>query len=268
MVASPTLLSASLCDTHVHTRLCNHATGEMEEYVQAAIARGLRRVIFLEHMEEGISSPVTTWLSEKKFDHYFSEGQRLRDQYGSQIEIGLGVECGYNPDYEDLLCTRLRSRHWDQVGVSCHFLKVAGITHHLNLFSRRKENIQLARQVGTEHLLDRYFTTLTDAVRRLPGSMLCHLDGALRFLPEVRLTKYHYELIDELLREVSTKQMALEINSSGLAIRNEQFPTRRIIEMADSYDIPFLFGSDAHRPEDVGRYFDVINSLVPSAPGP
>jgi histidinol-phosphatase (PHP family) len=268
MVASSTLFSASLCDTHVHTRLCGHATGEMEEYVQAAIARGLRKLIFLEHMEEGISSPVTTWLSEKDFDNYFSEGKRLKDQYESQIEIGLGVECGYNPDYGDLLGTRLRSRHWDQVGISCHFLKVEGIEHHINLFSRKKENIQLARQAGAEHLLDRYFTALTDAVRRLPGTMLCHLDGALRFLPEIQLTKYHYELIDKLLRAVRAKQMSLEINSSGLAIRNEQFPTRRIIAMADSYDIPFLFGSDAHRPEDVGRYFDITKSLVPSAPSP
>jgi histidinol-phosphatase (PHP family) len=64
-----------------------------------------------------------------------------------------------------------------------------------------------------------------------------------------------------LLQAVSERAMAVEINSSGFAIRQEQFPNRRILEMAQSYDIPFIFGSDAHKPSDVGRYYDSINSL-------
>lgn len=257
-------LSASLCDTHVHTRLCGHATGEMEEYVQVAIKRGLQKLIFLEHMEEGINAPAKTWLSENDFDNYFSEGRRLKELYGSRIDIGLGVECGYNPDCAEELSTRLHRRAWDQIGISCHFLKVEGIDHHLNLLSRNNENIQLARQVGARQLLDRYFRALIQAVGCLPGTMLCHLDAALRFLPEIELTDYHYQLIDELLQAVRAKKMAIEINSSGLTIRNEQFPNRRIIAMAHAYNIPFFFGSDAHRPEDVGRHFDLISSLVPS----
>ncbi len=60
--------------------------------------------------------------------------------------------------------------------------------------------------------------------------MLCHLDGALRFLPEISLTEAHYMLIDKLLQAVSEKDMAIEINSSGFAIRQEQFPNRRILD--------------------------------------
>jgi histidinol-phosphatase (PHP family) len=132
---------------------------------------------------------------------------------------------------------------------------------HLNMFSSKEDNILLARQVGTETILNRYFTTLTEAVFTLPGTMLCHLDAALRHLPEISLTESHYVLIDTLLQAVSAQSMAVEINSSGFAIRREQFPNRRILAMALSYNIPFIFGSDAHKPEDVGRYFDLITSL-------
>ncbi len=45
-------------DNHVHTNLCGHAKGEMEEYVQAAISKRLKCIVFLEHMEEGISAPA------------------------------------------------------------------------------------------------------------------------------------------------------------------------------------------------------------------
>ena len=81
-------------DGHVHTRLCHHASGEMEEYVQAAIARGLEKIIFLEHLEMGIRYFESTWLSEEDFAYYFKEGERLREKYRGAVEIGLGVEVG------------------------------------------------------------------------------------------------------------------------------------------------------------------------------
>ena len=92
--------------------------------------------------------------------------------------------------------------------------------------------------------------------------MLCHLDGALRFLPEISLTESHYVLIDKLLRTVKHNKLTIEINTSGLVIRQEQFPNLRIISMAMGYDIPFVFSSDAHKPGDVGRSFDIVNATL------
>jgi len=230
--------------------------------VQAALLKGLRKIVFLEHMEEGIQ-PLTgrSWLTEEDFGDYFTEGRRLQSKYAGHIDIGLGVECGYNSEYSDLLIKRLGQRRWDQIGISCHFMKIADRSKHLNMFSRRSENIQVALHIGPERILSSYFAALTEAVRLLPGTMLCHLDGALRYLPEIRLTESHYRQIDGLLQTIKRRGMALEINSSGLAIRQEQFPNSRIITMAKSYGIPLLLGSDAHRPEDVGRYFDRLAAL-------
>lgn len=256
---------ACLCDTHIHTRFCDHATGEMEEYVLAGIQKRLRKIIFLEHMEEGISCEHKTWLSEKDFDRYFAEGKKLQQQYGHMIEIGLGVECGFNPDAAEKLTGRLLSRQWDQVGVSCHFLKLEGSDGHINLFSRKEKYIQLARREGIERLLDRYFSTLAQAVQTLPGTMICHLDGALRFVPELQLTERHYRQITSLLLSARKKNMAIELNSSGYDIRREQFPSNRILAMVFANKLPCLFGSDAHRPQDVGRYFDALSRLLPGA---
>lgn len=264
---SPAVFADPFVDSHIHTRLCGHAVGEMEEYVQAAIRKNMRKIIFLEHMEDGISSPQRkTWLTEDDFDVYFSEGERLRSAYASAIEIGLGVECGYNPDCAAELNTRLNQRCWDQVGISCHFLKIEGMEYHLNMFSRKEQNIQWARQNGAEQLLSRYFTTLTEAVHCLPGTMLCHLDGALRFLPEISLTETHYRLIDLLLQAVKKKNLAIEINTSGVDIRREQFPNRRILASAVDYDIPLVFGSDAHKPEEVGRHFTTLKTKLFAKP--
>jgi histidinol-phosphatase (PHP family) len=261
--SSPTI--DTLSDRHVHTRLCNHATGEMEEYVQAAIALGLREIVFLEHLEIGIKYSERTWLSKADFDYYFEESDRLRRTYADRIRIGSGVEVGYNGDCEAELIEHLAARPWDSVGISCHFLKMTDRGLHLNLLSRRPDNIIIARQFGLERLLTLYFDALITAVKNLPGTFLCHLDAALRHVPELVFTDSHFEQIDTLLAEVKKKGMALELNTSGIAMRNEIFPARKILSMALGYDLPLQAGSDAHRPEDVGRFFETLPEYITSA---
>lgn len=260
----PGQLADPRCDSHVHTRFCGHATGSMEEYVQAAIDRGLRKIVFLEHLEEGIVTRAKTWLAEEDFNRYFAEGDRLREVYGAQLEIGLGVECGFNEDHGEALLARLDRRQWDRIGISCHFVKLPGVAEHLNMFSKKTENIDLARRFGPERILDRYFALLHQAIRQLPGTVVCHLDAALRRLPEIALSDRHYPMIDELLRTVQEKGMALELNTSGLDMRGEPFPNRRILSMALARGIPLVLGSDAHKPAEVGRHFDEMADFIPS----
>ncbi len=251
-----------LNDGHIHTRLCHHAVGEMEEYVLAAIRKGLHTICFLEHMEAGISYFETTWLSEEDFNFYFAEGKRLRNVYGDTIRIELGVEVGYNPSHRLELQDRLSKRSWDRIGISYHFYKPAGFSQHINLVSRKKHNIETLAQLGTDTVLHHYFDTLLEAVTYLPGTVLCHLDAALRFQPDLLLTEKHLEKVQALLDRVRQKKMALEINMSGIAIRKKPFPTTEIIQMARERGIPLVAGSDAHIPEDVGRFFDTLNQYV------
>ena len=236
----------------------------MQEYVLAAISEGLRKIVFLEHLEDGIRYFQDTWLSEDKFDLYFKEGERLKKLYGHTIEIGLGVECGYNPDAVQSITRRLAQRKWDAVGISCHFLKIDGLPHHLNLFSRNSLNLNLARHIGAERIIDQYLSTLTEAVNRLPGTKVCHLDGALRWCAGIDMAATHPEQIELLLQAVKKRSMSLEINTSGFAIRQMQFPSHPILRRARYYHIPLVLGSDAHRPQDVGQSFAVLSSSLQS----
>jgi len=255
----PSLGCSLHSDNHVHTNLCGHAKGEMEEYVQAAISKRLKRIVFLEHMEEGICAPRPSWLSESDFDYYFDEGERLQEKYQDIIEIGLGVECGYNPEYKETLKKRLAKRTWDQIGISCHFLKIENDLQHLNLFSKNPENVKRATRRDTNILFCRYLDTLLEAVTELGGSVLCHLDAAFRWVPGHTLLDHHYQQIDLLLAQVAAKGMALEINTSGIKIRNDPFPNNRILDLAIQHKMTFQLGSDAHQPSDVGKHFNLFS---------
>ena len=246
-------------DGHMHTSLCGHATGTMEEYVQEAIKRGLKKIYFLEHLETGISYFETTWLSDEDFDHYFREGKRLQKKYAGAIEIGLGVEVGYNPDKVDVILQKLSERQWDRIGISYHFLNsTAG---HLNMVSSKQINIDALGEYGIEQVITAYYQDLTDAVRKLPGDVLCHFDAALRYNPEFRTSEKHGPFIDALLDAVAEKKMAVEVNTSGYKIRNEPYPAPALLKKVIERNIPLVAGSDAHHPQEVGRYFDRLANL-------
>jgi histidinol-phosphatase (PHP family) len=232
----------------------------MEEYVLAGIERGLRKIIFLEHLEVGVDYFESTWLTDDDFAYYHAEGKRLQGKYREVITVGLGVEVGYNPRYLKEIKQRLALHTWDRIGISYHFLETD--SGYLNMVSSKQINIDRLRQFGVDEVLNRYYSTLQEAVEKLDGDVLCHIDAALRHNPELRLKPEHYELLDQLLDAIARKNMALEVNTSGYKTRNAPYPALTIIRKALDRNIALVAGSDAHRPEDVGRYFDRLSELM------
>ena len=249
-------------DGHVHTVYCHHAVGDMEDYVVAAIGKGLTKIVFLEHMEEGIDSSRVTWLTEDDFELYFAEGLRLKSKYADQLSIGLGVEVGFNPAQIDALLDRLSRRKWDSIGISMHFFKIDDSEAHINLVSKREPRLTSLSLKEAEAIEREYYRYLLQAVELLPGTVLCHIDGVFRHYLLRQKLEQPWELIDTLLEKVADKKIALEVNTSGLAIRNEIFPCERILRKALSLQISLVAGSDAHRPEDIGNGFENLNDYL------
>ena len=231
----------------------------MEEYVQAAIGKRLRKVVFQEHMEIGISYFERTWLTEKDFEYYFEEGTRLKHKYEHRIDIALGVEVGYNPHCSEEITKRLATRSWDQVGLSYHFCKVPDFDHHLNFLSKKKKNIKKFLDLDVSILLSHYLHTLIEAITSISADVLCHLDAGLRHVPGLVLNTEHRRLITSLLQLVKDEGMALELNTSGYETRDSPFPSFEIIQEAMALDLPMVAGSDAHAPHQVARHFDRLH---------
>jgi histidinol-phosphatase (PHP family) len=251
-------------DGHIHTALCHHATGAMEDFVNAAINANLQTICFLEHMEEGIETSRITWLTESDFDTYFQEGKRLQKHYANKIRIELGVEVGYNPECIDIILKRLSARSWDRVGLSYHFHRSAQSSPHLNLVSKSDSILLGLNKEDARELEKTYYLNLIEATKRIPATVLCHIDGVLRYHPLRRELEPPWPIIESLLDTMKEFNIALEINTSGIAIRGEVFPQKKILEMAKGKHIPLAAGSDAHKPEDVGYCFAELNTLLTS----
>jgi histidinol-phosphatase (PHP family) len=247
-------------DGHVHTRLCNHAVGEMEEYVMKAVQHGLTMIIFLEHLETDIHYQPRCWLDEVDFAYYFEEGMRLKQRYQGLIDVQLGVEMGFNPQAAATIQQRLARYPVERIGLSCHFYRHGDI--HLNLLSRRRQSLDLLATIGSDIVISTYFETLIEAVASMDCDVLCHLDAVLRHLPGIRFNEDHHRQILRLLDGMQAKGMALEINTSGFDYRGTAFPAPWIITEAVKRGITLRAGSDAHRPSEVARHFEQLPNYL------
>lgn len=47
-----------MTDYHIHTKLCGHAEGEMESYVEQSISKGLKEIGFSDHAPCSVSESI------------------------------------------------------------------------------------------------------------------------------------------------------------------------------------------------------------------
>lgn len=243
-------------DLHIHTPYCNHAVGVMEDYVRAALARGLLEIGFLEHVEAGIQYHHRTWLTPDLLETYWEEGQALRRKYQDRIVVSLGLEAGINPECVEDLRALIGRHHWDRIGLSYHFVREETAGTHLNICSGRDPNLVRLKELDPLSLVRHYYQTLLTHLPLFAPDMLCHLDVVRRNLPDRSDEAEIRALIRQVLAEMARLAVTLEVNTAGYRYTGELFPARWILQEAVRLNLPLALCSDSHAPDQVAGFFD------------
>jgi len=78
-----------------------------------------------------------------------------------------------------------------------------------------------------------------------------HLDliKVFKFMPKSDMTP----VFRKTLEAIKESNMSIELNPAGLRKKvGEPYPSPKLLQMAYEMEIPITFGSDAHKPRDVG----------------
>lgn len=238
-------------DFHTHHERCGHASGKLEEYVLQAIDKGMDILGLSDHMPL-IHVDPDQYLPEmamamEELPRYVEECYRLKEKYRDQIQIRVGIEADYIEGYEETI-ERLLSRYeWDYVIGSVHFLGTWDVTDYRQVDGWKTRD---ADQVYVQ-----YYEAVQKAAKTSFYDIIGHVDVIKRFgfLP----TADPAELERETLRVIKQSNVAIELNASGLRMpASEMFPSERMLAYAYELQIPVTLGSDAHKPEDVGKNLD------------
>ena len=246
-----------MIDYHIHTNLCGHAIGEMADYVKEAISSDLEEIGFNDHLPLNGDSGKEQNLS-MAFDelpHYVSEVMNLRKSY-PEIRIKLGIEADFTPGTESYTRELLTRYDFDYVMGSVHYIGEWAFDHP----GERKE--WDSRDVDSVY--KEYFELLRKSARTSLFDIIGHCDLVKKFgnRPVGEISRD----LDDTAKVFKECGVAIEINTSGLRKPvSEIYPSCEILQVYRKYDVPIVFGSDAHTPDDVGRDFDKAVSLARQA---
>ncbi len=237
-------------DLHNHTYLCNHAQGEMEDYVLKAIELGINTFGFSEHapmkdFEDGYR------LVLEKQDFYQNSVLSLKEKYKDKIEILLGYEVDYIEG--DYLLDGIVNAPVDYLIGSVHYLDSWGFDNPEFIGEYKKRDIDV--------IWEEYFKAMQSMARSGKFDIVGHFDlmKVFNFLPKKNMK----ELCFEALKEIKKADMVIELNSSGLRKEvKEQYPSKDILKLAFELKIPITFGSDAHNIEQIGIYYDKVLEIA------
>lgn len=231
-------------DRHVHPFQGTRNLDGMRDFAEAAIVKGLRAVCFTEHAPlPGWADASRHFLTEAELDRYIACAERLRDEYRGRLAIHIGLEADYHPRMHSHL-RRLLSRYdWAHVGGSVHL--------HLPYWGdgipqSESERTGFALALTREAVDSGFFHGIN------------HLDF-FRWHSHDYDPSPHREAYDALFARMVEKDVALELNTSGLSKEfRDMLPCVEVWKWSLAYPLKRCYGSDAHIPEQVAQFFERI----------
>lgn len=241
-----------LYESHCHTPLCGHATGEPEEYATAAELRGLKGIIFTCHcpLPDGFAKEVR--MSPEQFDGYVAMIGRAREAFAGRVDVRLGLESDFYPGVEPWL-EKLHER------APLHH--VLGSVHY-----QMRDYRALYYRGDVEAYQELYYEHLALSAESGLFDTLAHPDLIKNEAPE----RWDFERVRphvaRALDRIAAAGVAMEINTSGmLKALPEMNPGPAQLAMMSERGIPVVIGADAHVPQRVGDGYAAALGLLEAA---
>ena len=130
-----------MIDYHVHTALCRHASGEMEDYVIAAKRCGLDAMGFADHLPFDASYMKDLTMSRNDLADYIKIIPELEKRCG--IKIYTGIEADYYPEKQEEIRKLIDQYSFDYVYGSVHFINGWGFDNPAFLTEWEKHDVDL-----------------------------------------------------------------------------------------------------------------------------
>lgn len=249
-----------MIDSHTHTFYSKHATGSVDELVDAAMRRNVKVLTITDHAPFHVDT--NNRLLEAELDSYFQDIERARRRCAGSMKVLAGLECDYIQGSEPYLQRLLNNAELDFVIGSIHYVPVEG----------ELVKVWDLPRLHDVTVLNRYFDELRGLLTCGLFDAVGHADTLLRGVPEAVLL----DRLKPMVPLFADRRLSYELNASGVRktvydskLRHERlgvtsYPSRAIVPLLARAGATFTIGSDAHNPADVGEgVIALLHELAP-----
>ncbi|MBI5501117.1 MAG: histidinol-phosphatase HisJ [Deltaproteobacteria bacterium] len=251
----------------MHSEYAPHGSpSATEAFLQHAAALGFTRVTLAEHapLPDGFSDPTPEHdgnLDADRLEPYLRHAAEVRERWRGRLEVLVGLEIDLLPGHEDH-ARILVERHaavLDEVVASLHLLPLGRGEWGSTDYSP-ETFAESARRCGSVAALRRrYLETLAEQIDRDAGAPLPRrlghpllIDKFQRLFPS--MDPLEDSLAEAVVAAAADRGWSLDLNAAGL--RKPHCGTLYLrgpmLTAARRLAVPVVYGSDAHRPDEVG----------------
>lgn len=240
-----------IVDLHNHTPLCNHAEGEIFEYVEKAIESGTKYFGFSDHAPMDFDPKYR--MSFTQMLGYEEAVLSAKEKYKDKIEILLAYEVDFLKGHMD---ERVLNANVDYLIGSVHFIDEWGFDNPEFIGHYEHEDIDV--------IWKKYFNAIEEMAKSGYFDIVGHLDliKVFKFMPKKDIN----ELAKNALIAIKKADMVIELNVAGYRKPvGEAYPSASLLKQAFELGIPITFSSDAHKPEQISLFNDEIIKMARDA---
>lgn len=246
-------------DHHTHHRRCGHARGEIEEYVQAALAQGLEEIGLSDHAplywREGDHPQPGSAMARSELGRYVAEVLALRRKYADRIRILLGLEADYAEGFEAAYREVRAQYPWDYWIGSVHYCQ------DWHIYDSRR----WAASPDPEEVYADYYRLVRQSAASGLFDVLGHISGLMAVGPHACDQTLQREF-EATAQAVAQSGVAIEVNTSGLRKgTGAPFPHPSLLARCLELGVPVTYGSDSHQPEEVGYGREAVSTCIREA---
>lgn len=240
-------------DYHVHTSMCGHAYGTMEESVLAALGGGFDEIGFADHLPLLYCDDLTLSMKPVELPLYVERVLELKERYAGRITVRLGIEADYCTETVGSVARMLEAHPFDYVLGSVHILS--------GWIFDDPRDVGRYDSLDIDALYHEYYEAERDLARTGLFDVLSHPDLLKKF--GRRPAGDMSDEVEALLGALKEGDMPFEVNTAGLRWpAAEIYPSQSFVDAGAGQGVAVTMGSDAHSPGDVGRDFGVaLDSL-------
>ena len=260
---------------HSHTYRCGHADLDFtdEEYVEAYIKMGFKRMAFTDHCPEKneIDKRNQMRMKYSQRKEYLESIQALKEKYAGQIEIQSGYEVEYLPDEEENL--KELKAETDKLVLGQHFV----YDDYKNLKIHGRD------EFSDKELL-RYAEYIEQAMKYNIPDIIAHPD--IYMFKRKEFGEIEAKVAHHICQSAEKYGIPLEINLNNIFANtyyeNEKlnhkpieeqrktlgkviYPCKEFWKIASEYDINVVYGIDAHHRGQIelfNEFVELANEII------
>ena len=251
-------------DLHIHIERGEYTVEWIEKFIEQAVKMNIEEINLLEHsvrikefhpcFREACEYSLyqRRWFNEKKPNaHSIDDFIKLAEKIKSTnypIKVNFGMEVCWFEQHEEYIRKLLNEYDFDYKLGSVHWIDNWTFNQRKYQWLNKDKNELYKRYYEmSETLIE---SGIFDIIAH-PDLIRCH-----KIYPDYDLT----ETYSSLCKTAKNSGVAIEMNTSKSLGINPDF-----LEIAKNSGVTFSAGSDAHRPEDVGRGIKEVYNILKGA---